>query len=160
MINVVSGILLVIILTIIFTIMLVGGTAVFLLSSARAIVHQRSIGDVYRKANIKKGALFKPILHSYGAVLINARNDSIKRFLTTFSRPGEIKLFEKSLYFRPYFSGRAYLINIVDVTHVVVDGRKITLEFSRGAHQIRMQYLVKNASQWRTTIRELKSKYK
>ena len=160
MINVVSGILLVIILTIIFTIMLVGGTAVFLLSSARAIVHQRSIGDVYRKANIKKGALFKPILHSYGAVLINARNESIKRFLTTFSRPGEIKLFEKSLYFKPYFSGRAYLINIIDVKHVGVDGREVTLEFSRGTQQIKMQYLVRNASQWLSTIQELKSKYK
>jgi len=160
MINVLSGILLVIILTLIFTIMLVGGTAVFLLSSARAIVHQRSIGDVYSKANIKKVARFKPILHNYGAVLINVRNESSKRFLTTFSRLGEIKLFEKSLYFKPYFSGRAYLINIIDVTHVGVDGREVTLEFSRGTQQIKMQYLVKNASQWPKTIQELKSKYK
>lgn len=160
MINVLSGILLVIILTLLFTIMLIGGTAVFLLSSARAIVHQRSIGDVYSKANMKKGARFKPILHNYSAVLINVRNESIKRFLTTFSRPGEIKLFEKSLYFRPYLSRRAYLINIIDVIYVGVDGRKVTLEFSRGAQQIRMQYLVKNASQWLTTIQELKSKHK
>ena len=155
-----SGILLVIILTLIFTIMLVGGTAVFLLSSARAIVHQRSIGDVYSKANIKKVTRFKPILHNYSAVLINVRNESTKRFLTTFSRPGEIKLFEKSLYFKPYFSGRAYLVNIIDVTHVGVDGREVTLEFSRGGQQIKMKYLVKNASQWPTTIQELKSKYK
>lgn len=160
MIIVLSGILLVIVLTLIFTVMLVGGTAIFLLSSARAIVHRRSIGDLYSKANIKKGARFKPILHNYGAVLINVRNESIKRFLTTFSRPGEIKLFEKSLYFKPYFSGRAYLINIIDVTDVDVDGREVTLEFSRGDQQIKMQYLVKNASQWLTTIQELKSKYK
>ena len=160
MISVETGILLVIILTLIFTVVLVGGTAVFLLSSARAIVHQRSIGDLYKKANIKKGAQFKPILHNYGAVLVNIRNESINRFLTTFSRPGEIKLFEKYLYFRPYFSGRAYLINMIDVTNVSTEGRKITLEFRQGAQQITMQYLVRNASRWPTMMQKLKSKYK
>jgi len=160
MIDVLSGILLVIVLTLIFTIMLVGGTAIFLLSSARAIVHERSIGDVYSGMNIKKAARFKPILHNYGAVLINVRDESINRFLTTFSRPGEIKLFQGSLYFKPYFSGRAYLIYVIDVTDVRIEGRKITLEFSRGAQQIKMQYLVRNASRWLTAVQELRSKYK
>lgn len=140
--------------------MLIGGTAIFLLSSARAIVHERSIGDVYSGVNIKKAAFLKPILHNFGAVLINVRDESINRFLTTFKRPGEIKLFEESLYFRPYFSGRAYLINMIDVTNVSIEGRKITLEFSRGAQKIKMQYLVRDASRWLTTIQELKSKYK
>ena len=160
MINVLSGILLVIIITLVFTIMLVGGTAIFLLSSARAIVRERSIGDIYDGVNIKKTAHLKPILHNFSAVLINVRNESINRFLTTFNRPGEVNLFEGSLYFRPYFSGRAYLINITDVTNVSIEGRKITLEFSRGAQQIKMQYLVRNASRWLTAIQELRSRYK
>lgn len=159
MINVLSAILFVIILTLIFTIMLVGGTAIFLLSSARAIVHTRSVGDVYSGLNIKKAAQLKPILHNY-AVLINVRDETINRFLTTFNRPGVIKLFEESLYFRPYFSRRAYLISMIDVTSTSIEGRKIALEFGRGAQQIKMLYLVRNASKWLTAIQELKSKHK
>ncbi len=134
-----------------------GGTAAFLLSSARAIVHERSIGNVYSKANIKKKAKLKPIAHTYSAVLINIRDVSINRFLTAFKRPGEIKLFKDSLYFKPYFSGRAYLISMIDVTDVSVNGRKVTLEFSRGDRKINMQYCVRNALLWFEAIQKLKS---
>ncbi len=153
----ISGILLVIVLTVIFTIALVGGTAVFLLSSARAIVHERSIGNVYSKANIKKMARLKPIAHTHGAVLINIRNISINRYLTTFKRPGEIKLFKDSLYFKPHFSGRAYLISMIDVTDVSVNGKKVTLEFNREDRKIVMQYCVRNALLWFEAIQKLKS---
>jgi hypothetical protein len=157
MVDVVSGILLVLVLTLIFTIALVGGTAVWLLSSARAIVHQRSIGNVYSKTNVKKMARLKPIAHTYSAVLINIRDVSINRWLTTFKRPGEIKLFKDSLYFKPYFSGRAYLISMIDVSDVSVNGRKVTLEFIREDRKIDMQYCVRNALLWFETIQKLKS---
>ena len=103
MVNVVSGIVLVIYRALIFTIALVGGTVVFLLSSARAIVHERSIGNVYSKANIKKKAKLKPIADTYSAVLINIRDVSINRFLTAFKRPGEIKLFKIRYTLSPIF---------------------------------------------------------
>lgn len=157
MINVLSGILLVIILTLIFTIVLVGGTAVWLLSSARAIVHKRSIGNVYSKANAKKMARLKPIAHTYAAILISIRDVSINRYLTTFKMPGEIKLFNDSLYFKPYFSGRAYLINTSDITNVSVNGRKVNLEFSREDRKISVQYRVRNALLWVEAIQKLKS---
>jgi hypothetical protein len=157
MITVVSGVLLVIVLTIIFTVALVGGTAVFLLASARAIVHERSIGDVYSKANIKKWGRLKPIAHTYGAVLTYVRDVSINRFLTTFKRPGEIKLFKDALYFKPYLTRRAYLISMIDVTDVSINGRKVALEFNRGDRKINMQYCVRDASQWCEAIQKLKS---
>lgn len=157
MVNVVSGIVLVIVLTLIFTIALVGGTAVFLLSSARAIVHKRSIGDVYSKANVKKKARLKPIEHTYSAVLINIRDVSINRLLTTFKRPGEIKLFKDSLYFKPYFSRRAYLISMIDVTDVSVNGRKVSLEFSRDDRKINMLYYVRSALSWCEAIQKLRA---
>ncbi len=153
----VSGILLVVVLTLIFTIVLVGGTAVWLLSSARAIVHERSIGNVYSKANVKKTARLKPIAHTYSAVLIAIRDASVNRSLTTFKRPGEMKLFRDSLYFKPYFSGRAYLISMSDVTDVSVCGRKVSFEFSRGERQITVQYYVNNASLWFEAIKKMKS---
>ena len=129
----------------------------FLLSSARAIVHERSIGNIYSKANIKKMAKLKPIAHSYSAVLTNIRDVSINRYLTTFKRPGEIKLFKDSLYFKPYFSGRAYLISMIDVTDVSVNGKKVTLEFSREDRKINVQYCVRNALLWFEAIQKLKS---
>ncbi len=106
MLQLMPGLLYVIVITVIFAALLIGGTAVSLLTQARAIVRKRYIGPVFSESNTKKVSKLRPVLVTAAGVLISVKDETTNRLLTTFKRPAELRLYDD--FFLPdHFSRRA-----------------------------------------------------
>jgi hypothetical protein len=155
MVQLFPGLFYVIILTVIFTVLLVSFTAASLLSQARAIVRQRYIGAVLSKKNVKKVANFRPILATMTAVLLNLKDVESNRLLTTFKRPAAMRLYMKCLYVQPFFSSGAYLVQISDIKAASIVQNTLNVTFAREDRIILLQCRCHNLSKWCDSLNTL-----
>jgi hypothetical protein len=160
MVQLMPGLLYVVVLTALFTVLLVGFTAVSLLSQARAIVRQRYISSVFSKKNVKKVARLQPILATMTAVLLNLKDAETDRLLTTFKRPAAMRLYEKCFYVRPYLSSGAYLVPVSDIDTVSTVNGILVVAFTHADRTIVLQCQSHNLSNWRDSLNRLISNHK
>jgi hypothetical protein len=160
MVQLMPGLLYVVIITAVFTVLLVGLTAVSLLSQARAIARRRFIGTVYSRKNVEILGRHKPVLATMTAVLQSIRDMETDRELTTFKRPATVRLYENWFYLRPHFSSGAYLVPLSNITSVSTINDALAVTFSHGERSIALQYRCKNLSNWRDSLNRLRSNHK
>jgi len=152
MVQLMPGLLYVIVLTALFTVLLVSFTAVSLLSQARAIVRQRYIGSVFSKKNVQKVARLRPILATKTAVLLTLKDVETDRLLTTFKRPAAMRLYDKCFYVRPYLSSGAYLVRLSDIETVSIAHDSLQVAFTQADRTILLQCRGHNLLQWRDSL--------
>jgi len=155
MVQLFPGLLYVLIITVLFTVLLVSFTAVSLLSQARAIVRKRYIGSVFSKKNVKKVAKRRPILATMTAVLLNLRDVESNRLLTTFKRPAAMRLYQKCFFVKPYFSSGAYLVQNSDIKTVSIVNGALNVTFMQEDRIILLQCRGYNLSKWRDSLNAL-----
>jgi hypothetical protein len=155
MVQLFPGLLYVLILTVLFTVLLVSFTAASLLSQARAIVRQRYIGSVFSGKNVKKVAKRRPILATMTAVLLNLKDVESNRLLTTFKRPAAMRLYQKCFYVKPYFSSGAYLVQNSDIKAVSIVNGTLNVTFMQEDRIILLQCRGYNLSKWRDSLNAL-----
>jgi hypothetical protein len=152
MVQLLPGLLYVVVITALFTVLLVTFTAAALLSQARAIVRQRYIGSVFSTKNVEKVARLQPRLATLTAVLLNLKDVETNRLLTTFKRPAAMRLFEKCFYVRPYLSSGAYLVQISDIDTISTVNSKLVVAFTHADRTIVLQCRGRNISTWRDSL--------
>ena len=155
MVQLFPGLLYVFIITVIFTVLLVSFTAASLLSQARAIVRKRYIGSVFSKRNVKKIAKRHPVLATMTAMLLNLKDVESNRLLTTFKRPAAMRLYQKCLYVKPYFSSGAYLIQNSDIKAVSIVNSTLNVTFMQEDRIILLQCRGYNLLKWRDSLNAL-----
>lgn len=155
MVQLFPGLLYVLILTVLFTVLLVSFTAASLLSQARAIVRQRYIGSVFSGKNVKKVAKRRPILATMTAVLLNLKDVESNRLLTTFKRPAAMRLYQKCFFVKPYFSSGAYLVQNSDIKTVSIVNGALNVTFMQEDRIILLQCRGYNLSKWRDSLNAL-----
>jgi hypothetical protein len=160
MVQLIPGLLYVIVLTAIFTVLLVSLTAVSLLSQARAIVRQRYLGSVVSRRNVYKVAKLRPILATATAILLQVKDVETNRLLTTFKRPAAMRLYEKCLYIKPYFTSGAYLIRVDDIDNVSTTSNALAVTFAHEDRVIVLQCRARKLSKWRDSLHWLISSRK
>jgi hypothetical protein len=156
----IPGLLYVIVLTAIFTVLLVSLTAASLLSAARAIVRQRYLGSVVSKRNVYKVAKLRPIRATATAVLLQVKDTETNRLLTTFKRPAAMRLYEQCFYIKPYFASGAYLIRVNDIDNVSTTGNALVVTFVHEDRVIVLQCRAPKLSKWRDSLHWLISNHK
>jgi hypothetical protein len=149
------GLLYVVILTALFTVLLVSLTAVSLLAQARAIVRQRYIGPVFSKKNVNTVAKRQPVLATMRAVLLNIRDVESNRLMTTFKWPAAIRLYTKCFYVKPFFSSGAYLVRIGDIKTVLIVDNTLQVTFMQGDRTIVLHCRCNNPSKWLESFNSL-----
>ena len=152
MVQLMPGLLYVVVLTALFTVLLVSFTAVSLLSQARSIVRQRYIGSVFSNKNVKKVARLQPILATKTAVLLTLKDVETDRLLTTFKRPAAMRLYDKCFYVRPYLSSGAYLVRLSDIETVSIAHDTLQVAFTQVDRTIVLQCRGHNLLQWRDSL--------
>jgi hypothetical protein len=155
MVQLFPGLLYVLILTVLFTVLLVSFTAASLLSQARAIARQRYIGSVFSTKNVKKVAKRRPILATLTAVLLNLKDVDSNRLLTTFKRPATMRLYQKCFFVKPYFSSGAYLVKNSDIKAVSIVNGALNVTFMQEDRIILLQCRGYNLSKWRDSLNAL-----
>jgi predicted nucleic acid binding AN1-type Zn finger protein len=155
MVQLFPGLLYVLIITVLFTALLVSFTAVSLLSQARAIVRKRYIGSVFSNKNVKKVAKRRPILATMTAVLLNLKDVESNRLLTTFKRPAAMRLYQKCFFVKPYFSSGAYLVQNSDIKAVSIVNGALNVTFMQEDRVILLQCRGYNLSKWRDSLNAL-----
>ena len=160
MVQLMPGLLYVVVITALFTVLLVSFTAVMLLSQARAIVRQRYVGPVFSKKNVKKMARLRPILATKMAVLLALKDVETDRLLTTFRRPAAMRLYENCFYVRPYFSSGAYLVRMSDIDTASTVNGLLAVVFTHADRTIVLQCQGHNLSSWRDSLNRLISNHK
>jgi hypothetical protein len=155
MVQLFPGLLYVLIITVLFTVLLVSFTAVSLLSQARAIVRKRYIGSVFSNKNVKKVAKRRPILATMTAVLLNLTDVESDRLLTTFKRPAAMRLYQKCFFVKPYFSSGAYLVQNSDIKAVSIVNGALNVTFMQEDRIILLQCRGYNLSKWRDSLNAL-----
>jgi hypothetical protein len=160
MVQLMPGLLYVVVLTALFTVLLVSFTAVSLLSQARGIVRQRYIGSVFSKTNVKKVTRLRPILATMTAVLLTLKDVETDRLLTTFKRPAVMRLYKKCFYVRPYLSSGAYLVRLSDIDTVSIVNGILIIAFTQADRTIVLQCQGHNLSSWRDSLNRLISNHK
>jgi len=139
MLQLMPGLLYVIVITAVFTTLLIGLTAVLLLSQARAIVRKRCLGPIFSTTNTLRMLKVRPSLVTIAGVLISVKDESANRLLTTFKRPAELRLYDEFFYVRPFFSSSAYLIPLEETLEAsLVDGA-LVLTFQHDDHRITLR---------------------
>ena len=154
------GLLYVVILTAIFTVLLVSLTALSLLSQARAIARQRYIGSLYSHKNLELVGRHKPVLATMTAVMQSIRDVETDRQLTTFKRPATVRLYENWFYVKPHFSSGAYLLPLSDITSVSVINDALAVAFSHGERTVVLQCRCKNPTNWQDSLNRLRFNHK
>lgn len=154
------GLLYVVIFTAIFTVLLVGLTAVSLLSQARAIARRRYIGTVYSRKNVEIVGRHKPVLATMTAVLQSIRDMETDRELTMLKRPASVRLYENCLWLKPHFSSGAYLVPLSDITSVSITNDALAVAFSCGERTAVLQCRCKNLSNWQDSLNRLRFNHK
>jgi len=139
MFQLIPGLLYVIVLTAVFTVLLVSLTAASLLSQARTIVRQRYIGSVVSKRNVYKVTKLRPIRATAAAILLQVKDIETNRLLTTFKRPAAMRLYEQCFYIRPYFTSGAYLIRVIDIANVSTTRNALVVTFVHEDRVIALQ---------------------
>ncbi|MEI7827785.1 MAG: hypothetical protein WCI87_08345 [Euryarchaeota archaeon] len=160
MVQLMPGLLYVVLLTALFTVLLVSFTAVSLLSQARGIVRKRYIGSVFSKKNVKKVAKRQPLLATMTAMLLALKDVETDRLLTTFKRPAMMRLYEKCFYVKPYFSSGAYLVRMSDINTVSTVNGILVVTFTQADRTIVLQCRGHNLSNWRDSLNRLISNHK
>ncbi len=160
MFQLIPGLLYVIVLTAVFTVLLVSLTAVSLLSQARAIVRQRYLGSVVSRRNVHKVAKLRPLLATPTAVLLQLKDIETNRLLTTFKRPATMRLYEQCFYIKPYFTSGAYLIGVNDIHNVSTASNALVVTFAHEERAIVLQCRAPHISKWRDSLRLLISNHK
>jgi len=156
----IPGLLYGIVLTAIFTVLLVSLTAASLLSQARAIVRRRYLGSVVSSRNVNKVAKLRPILATATAVLLQVQDMETNRLLTTFKRPATMRLYEQCFYIKPYFASGAYLIGVNDIDNVSTTSNALVVTFAHEDRVIVLQCRAPHISKWRDSLRWLISNHK
>lgn len=154
------GLLYVIVLTAVFTVLLVSLTAASLLSQARAIVRRRYLGSVVSRRNVDKVAKLRPILATPTALLLQVKDVETNRLLTTFKRPATMRLYEQCFYIKPYFTSGAYLIGVNDIDNVSTASNALVVTFVHEDRVIVLQCRAPHISKWRDSLRWLISNHK
>jgi hypothetical protein len=160
MVQLMPGLLYVVVITVIFTVLLVSFTAVSLLSQARGIVRKRYIGSVFGKKNVKKVAGLRPIMATMTAVLLTLKDVETDRVLTTFKRPAAMRLYNKCFYVRPYFSSGAYLVRMSDIDSVSTVNGVLVIAFTQADRTIVLQCQGNNLPTWLDSLNRLISNHK
>jgi len=160
MVQLMPGLLYVVLLTALFTVLLVSFTAVSLLSQARGIVRKRYIGSVFSKKNVKKVAKRQPLLATMTAMLLALKDVETDRLLTTFKRPAMMRLYEKCFYVKPYFSSGAYLVRMSDINTVSTVNGILVVTFTQADRTIVLQCRGHNLSNWRDSLNRRISNHK
>jgi hypothetical protein len=160
MVQLIPGLLYVIVLTAVFTVLLVSLTAASLLSQARAIVRQRYLGPVVSKRNVYKVAKLRPIRASATAILLQVKDIETNRLLTTFKRPAAMKLYEQCFYIKPYFTSGAYLIRVNDIANVSTTSNALVVTFAHEDRVIALQCRAPHISKWRDSLHLVISTHK
>ncbi len=155
MVQLLPGLLYVLVITVVFTALLIGGTAIVLLTQARAIVRRRSLGSVVSKGNVRKALKFKTLLITRAGLLVSVQDESINRKLTTFTRPAELRLSAESLYVRPIFSRSAYLVPLIDVLETSLEGSTLVIAFTCDDHRIVLRCKTTAREKWFNTLNKL-----
>jgi hypothetical protein len=155
MVQLFPGLLYVLVITVIFTALLVSLTAVSLLSQARSIVRQRYIGSVFSKNNVKKVAKFRPVLATMTAVLLYLKDVESNRLLTTLKRPATMRLYQKCFYVKPYFSSGAYLVQNRDIKAVSIVNGTLNVTFMQEDRMILLQCRGQNLAKWCDSLNAL-----
>jgi hypothetical protein len=160
MLQLIPGLLYVIVLTAVFTVLLVSFTAASLLSQARAIVRQRYLGSVVSRRNVYKVAKLRPILATPTALLLQVKDVETDRLLTTFKRPASMRLYNQCFYIKPYFASGAYLLGIDDIDNVSTASNALVVTFAHEDRVIVLQCRAPHISKWRDSLRSLISNHK
>jgi len=160
MVQLIPGLLYVIVLTAIFTVLLVSLTAALLLSQARAIVRQRYLGPVVSKRNVYTVAKLRPIRATATAILVQVKDIETNRLLTTFKRPATMRLYEQYFYIKPYFTSGAYLIRVNDIDNVSTTSNALVVTFTHEDRVISLQCRARNISKWLDSLHLLISTHK
>ena len=160
MVQLIPGLLYVVVLTAVFTVLLVSLTAASLLSQARAIVRQRYLGPVVSKRNVYKVAKLRPIRASATAILLQVKDLETNRLLTTFKRPAAMKLYEECFYIKPYFTSGAYLIRVNDIANVSTTSNALVVTFAHEDRVIALQCRAPHISKWRDSLHLVISTHK
>jgi len=160
MVQLIPGLLYVIVLTAIFTVLLVSLTAASLLSQARAIVRQRYLGPVVSKRNVYTVAKLRPIRATATAILLQVKDIETNRLLTTFKRPATMRLYEQYFYIKPYFTSGAYLIPVNDIDNVSTTSNALVITFTHEDRVIWLQCRACNISKWLDSLHLLISTIK
>ncbi len=143
----IPGLLYVIVITVVFTVVLITATAASLLTQARAIVRKRSIGPVLSQSNTKKVAALRPTFATLGT-LVNVKDETINRLLTTFKRPAELRLYDEFFYVRPLFSSSAYLIPLKETLNISLVNKTLIITFQHDDHNIALRCKSRNRAKW------------
>ncbi|MGZ4940235.1 MAG: hypothetical protein ACXV4Z_07155 [Halobacteriota archaeon] len=148
MLQLMPGLLYVIVITAVFTILLIGFTAVFLLSQARAIVRKRYLGPIFSEANTLRMLKVRPSLVTIAGVLISVKDESTSRLLTIFKRPAELRLYDEFFYVRPFFSSSAYLIPLEETLEASLVDKVLVVMFQHDDHRITLRCRSYNIAKW------------
>jgi len=148
MLQLMPGLLYVIVITAVFTVLLIGLTAVSLLSQARAIVRKRYLGPLISRTNTWRVLKMRPRLVTIAGVLINVKDESANRLLTTFKRPAELRLYDEFFYVRPFFSSSAYLIPLEETLEASLVNDVLVIAFQRDGHRITLRCRSYNIAKW------------
>ncbi|MGZ4903238.1 MAG: hypothetical protein ACXVIG_00690 [Halobacteriota archaeon] len=160
MLQLLPGLLYVIVITAVFTALLISFTAVFLLTQARAVVRKRYLGPVFSKGNTWQVLKLRPLLITIMGVLICVRDEGTRRSLITFKRPAELRLYDKFFYCRPFFSSGAYLIPLKDTLETSFVNNTLTLIFEHDDREITIRCKSYGLVKWRETLNRLISDHK
>ena len=144
-----------IVITVVFTVLLIGGTAASLLTQARAIVRKRYIGPVFSESNTKKVSKLRPVLVTATGVLISVKDETTNRLLTTFKRPAELRLYDEFFFARPFFSSSAYLVPLRDVLETSIVDNTLVITFKHDDREITLRCKSYNLAKWINTLNRL-----
>ncbi len=142
------GILYVIVITAVFTALLISFTAAFLLTQARAIVRRRYLGSLFSNNNVMKAAKVRPLQITLAGMLISVKDEETQRKLTTFKRPAELRLYQEFFYIRPFFSPSAYLIPLKKIRRVSMIKHTLVVSFEHEDREITLRCKSYNLARW------------
>lgn len=160
MLQLMPGLLYVIVITVVFTVLLIGGTAASLLTQARAIVRKRYIGPVFSEGNTKKVSKLRPVLVTTTGVLISVKDERTNRLLTTFKRPAELRLYDECFFARPFLSSSAYLIPLKNVLDASIVNNTLVVAFKHDNREITLRCKSYNLAKWFNSLNRLISDHK
>ncbi len=155
MLQLMPGLFYVVIITAVFTILLVSFTAVFLLTQARAIVRKRYLGELFSSANTRKVLKVRPLLATAAGMLVSVKAEDTNRLLTTFKRPAQLRLYTEFFYVRPLFSTGAYLIPLTDILESSLADGTLVIAFTHDDHKFLLQCASYNLSKWSDALNRL-----
>ncbi len=90
----------------------------------------------------------RPRLVTIAGVLVNVKDESANRLLTTFKRPAELRLYDDFFYVRPFFSSSAYLIPLEETLEASLVNDVLVIGFQHDGHRITLRCRSYNIAKW------------